>query len=76
MIGWTFIHEEILACLIASAWLLAGGPKRPKLVLAIILDQFRYDYTTRFRSGYTGGFERLLTRARWSPMHAMSISRP
>jgi len=32
----------------------------PKLVLAIVIDQFRYDYLTRFRSDYTGGLRRLL----------------
>ena len=40
----------------------APPPKvhRPKLVLAIIVDQFRYDYTTRFRSRYTGGLATML----------------
>ena len=39
----------------------AKGPiQRPKLVLAIIVDQFRYDYTTRFRGDYTGGIAKLL----------------
>lgn len=33
---------------------------RPKLVLAIVVDQFRYDYLLRFRSGYTSGLARLL----------------
>ncbi len=33
---------------------------QPKLVLAIVIDQFRYDYLTRFRSEYTGGLKRLL----------------
>jgi hypothetical protein len=32
-----------------------------RLVLLIAVDQFRYDYLTRFRSEYTGGFKRLLT---------------
>ena len=32
----------------------------PKLVVVIVIDQFRYDYLTRFRSDYTGGFDRLL----------------
>jgi len=27
----------------------------PRLVVAIIVDQFRFDYTTRFASRYTGG---------------------
>lgn len=35
---------------------------RPKLVLAIVVDQFRYDYLTRFRGEYHEGFERLLTQ--------------
>ena len=39
----------------------ATPPVRPKLVLAIAIDQFRYDYLTRYRSEYTGGLSRLLT---------------
>ena len=35
-------------------------PVRPKLVLAIVLDQFRYDYLPRFREGYNGGLHWLL----------------
>src|SRR5580704_1607477 len=34
---------------------------RPKLVVGIVIDQFRYDYLTRFRAKYHGGgLERLL----------------
>ncbi len=33
-------------------------PPQPKLVIAIVIDQFRYDYLTRFYSEYTGGFKR------------------
>jgi hypothetical protein len=36
------------------------APKQPKLVLAILIDQFRYDYLTRFRADYTGGLKRLM----------------
>ncbi|MCC6343012.1 MAG: alkaline phosphatase family protein [Bryobacterales bacterium] len=36
--------------------------RRPKLVVAIAVDQFRYDYLTKFRDQYTSGFSRLLTR--------------
>ena len=36
------------------------APRAPKLVLAIVIDQFRYDYLTRFRADYTGGLKRLL----------------
>src|SRR4051794_14841440 len=37
-----------------------GDFKKPKLVLGIVVDQFRYDYLTRFRKDYTGGFARFL----------------
>jgi predicted AlkP superfamily pyrophosphatase or phosphodiesterase len=33
-----------------------------RLVLLIAVDQFRYDYLTRFRSEYTDGFKQLLTQ--------------
>jgi predicted AlkP superfamily pyrophosphatase or phosphodiesterase len=36
------------------------SPQRPKLLLAIVIDQFRYDYLLRFRSDYNSGLERLL----------------
>jgi predicted AlkP superfamily pyrophosphatase or phosphodiesterase len=35
-------------------------PKKPKLIVAIVVDQFRYDYLLRFRNDYTAGFKRLL----------------
>ena len=38
----------------------APGPDI-RLVLLIAVDQFRYDYLTRFRGEYTSGFKRLLT---------------
>ena len=49
----------VLSCFCAA---LAAGAPPPKLVLAIVVDQFRYDYLTRFRGDYHAGFERLLTR--------------
>jgi predicted AlkP superfamily pyrophosphatase or phosphodiesterase len=36
--------------------------ERPKLILLIAVDQFRYDYLTRFHGQYTGGFRVLLER--------------
>ena len=39
----------------------AHTPAAPKLVVAIVIDQFRYDYLTRFRSEYTGGLKRMLS---------------
>jgi len=53
-------------CLWLAAALAAAPPAivphKPKLVLAIAIDQFRYDYLTRYRSEYTGGLNRLLTK--------------
>ncbi|HTT64174.1 MAG TPA: alkaline phosphatase family protein [Bryobacteraceae bacterium] len=46
-----------LLCAVCAA---AAAP--PKLVLAIVVDQFRYDYLTRFRKEYDSGLERLLTQ--------------
>jgi hypothetical protein len=35
---------------------------KPKLVVAIVLDQFRYDYLLRFEKEYNAGLHRLLTK--------------
>lgn len=40
----------------------AQNSTKPKLVVAIIIDQFRYDYLTRFRSDYHGGLDQMMTR--------------
>ena len=48
-----------LAVLCAAA---ATAAPKPKLVVAIAVDQFRYDYLTRFRSEYMGGLNQLLTK--------------
>jgi len=40
----------------------ARAAEKPKLIVAIAVDQFRYDYLTRFRSEYKEGLDRLLTR--------------
>ena len=53
--------KRICVLLWVSAGLLCGAAK-PKLVLTITIDQFRYDYLTRFRSEYHGGLDRLLTK--------------
>jgi len=39
----------------------AGSDRRQKLVLLVVIDQFRYDYLVRFRDQYTGGLNQLLT---------------
>jgi hypothetical protein len=54
--------KKLLVLLTLAASLIAATPKRPKLVVAIVIDQFRYDYLTRFRGEYHAGFDRLLTQ--------------
>jgi predicted AlkP superfamily pyrophosphatase or phosphodiesterase len=38
----------------------ADAPRKPKLVVAIVVDQFRYEYLLRFRGDYQAGLARLL----------------
>ena len=40
----------------------ATTPSKPRLVVGIIIDQFRYDYLTRFGASYHGGLHQLLTQ--------------
>jgi predicted AlkP superfamily pyrophosphatase or phosphodiesterase len=62
------MKKSALAALCAASLLCAQAPparkpaasSKPKLVVMIVVDQFRYDYLTRFRSEYTGGLKRLL----------------
>lgn len=51
---------RILICLLAVLSSLLAAPQKPKLVLVIVIDQFRYDYLLRFRSDYNAGLARLL----------------
>ncbi len=48
-----------LLFLLCFAGLASAAP--PKLVVSIVVDQFRYDYLTRFRADYHGGFDYLMT---------------
>ena len=55
--------SRALLCLFVSLCLLAtclAADKKPKLVVALVVDQFRYDYTLRFRADYHAGLARLL----------------
>lgn len=54
------IHRFVFLVVLLSAGLFAQAPPRPKLVLLVAIDQFRYDYFPRFRSEYTGGLKMLL----------------
>jgi predicted AlkP superfamily pyrophosphatase or phosphodiesterase len=49
----------ICSCVLTAQTL---PPKKPKLVLAVVVDQFRYDYLLRFRSDYTAGLKLILER--------------
>src|SRR6202030_674915 len=49
-----------LLVFLAATTILPAAP--PKLVLAIVIDQFRYDYLLRFRADYHSGLARLLDK--------------
>src|SRR5581483_4277589 len=53
--------KKSFLCVLLAVSILAAAPPKPKLVVAIVFDQFRYDYLERFRSEYHAGFDRLLT---------------
>jgi hypothetical protein len=51
----------LLVLVVAVARGTADYPRRPKLVLILVIDQFRYDYLVRFRQQFVeGGFNLLL----------------
>ena len=52
------MRNWILTLFIALPLGAQNNAVKPKLVVAIVIDQFRYDYLTRFHSEYTGGFKR------------------
>jgi predicted AlkP superfamily pyrophosphatase or phosphodiesterase len=56
--------KRILAAIILSGWSIgataAPPPQKPKLIVAVVVDQFRYDYLLRFRNDYTSGFRKIL----------------
>jgi len=66
------VFKRAVLCSLVAIILLAGSsplrplanpnfPDRPKLVLVLVIDQFRYDYLMRFRPFFgQGGFNRLL----------------
>jgi hypothetical protein len=56
-----FLLRSLLALLATASFSVAAPPaaKKPKLVVAISVDQFRYDYLVRFKPDYTGGLHEL-----------------
>ncbi|MES2606005.1 MAG: alkaline phosphatase family protein [Pseudomonadota bacterium] len=55
---------SLSATMMSAAVLAAEAPQmsaeRPTLVLAVVVDQMRYDYLTRYGTEFTGGLKRLL----------------
>ena len=54
------LARTLLLSLAIAASLFGAPAKKPKLVLAIVVDQFRYDYLLRFRDDYHSGLLRLI----------------
>ncbi len=54
--------RRLIIVFLASVTVLLAAPPKPKLVVAIVIDQFRYDYLLRFRKDYNSGLERMLER--------------
>jgi predicted AlkP superfamily pyrophosphatase or phosphodiesterase len=52
--------KRLLALILLTTSLAVAADTKPRLVLVIVVDQFRYDYLTRFRTEYKGGLARLL----------------
>lgn len=53
---------RLFVLMLTARILFCAPPVKPKLVVAIIVDQFRADYLTRFRAEYHGGFDRMMTQ--------------
>ena len=55
-----FVRLLCAAALLPAVVPAQNTARKPKLVVAIVVDQFRYDYLTRFRKDYHDGFAKLL----------------
>src|ERR1700722_5360763 len=53
---------SLLSCLLPAVGRAKAPSKPPKLIVVVVIDQFRYDYLTRFRKDYRGGLNTLLTK--------------
>src|ERR1700685_2041808 len=58
----SFIAALALITVLSAHRSFSATNAKPKLVVAIIIDQFRYDYLTRFRADYHGGLDQLLAK--------------
>src|SRR5262245_5591825 len=55
-----FLLLVLSLSLLTSPCIAAAERPKPKLILAVVVDQFRYDYLWRFRNSYAGGIHKLL----------------
>ncbi len=71
MLGCTFLY----ACSTASGEKFArasNDTERPKLVVGIVIDQFRNDYMQRYAHQYNGGFKRMVDEGFYCANHHFS----
>jgi len=54
-------RNAFLIAALTLGTVLSPAATKPKLVVVIVIDQFRYDYLARFRKEYTAGLAKLLT---------------
>lgn len=52
--------KKFVVLLLACGVCAFAADKKPKLVLTVVIDQFRYDYLTRYRGELKGGLARLM----------------
>ena len=52
--------KQFILLLAAATIVLTAAEPKPKLLVAIVIDQFRYDYLLRFRQDYNSGLAQLL----------------
>jgi predicted AlkP superfamily pyrophosphatase or phosphodiesterase len=64
LFGFQFAHAQT-AKPVPAAEKAVTQPKRPKLVVVIVVDQMRADYVDKFRSQWTGGLKRLVDEGAW-----------
>jgi hypothetical protein len=56
----TLLSLAAISCAAPDSLAAAAAPVRPRLILLIAVDQFRYDYLARFRADLGGGLDHLL----------------
>ena len=51
--------------ILAAAVLILANAAAPRLIVVLVVDQFRADYAEKFRHQWTSGLRRLLTDGAW-----------